>query len=83
MVTPVAWTSFLTGCAPPTHGIHEFYRVDPASRIIHPNHAGRIQVPTLVGSASWAGAGSGELEPADDLSFAAGGGCRGGGDRCS
>lgn len=47
MVTPVAWTSFLTGCAPPTHGIHEFYRVDPASRIIHPNHAGRIQVPTM------------------------------------
>jgi predicted AlkP superfamily phosphohydrolase/phosphomutase len=47
MVTPVAWTSFLTGCEPPTHGIHEFYSVDPADRTIHPNHAGRIRVPTL------------------------------------
>ena len=24
MVTPVAWTSFSTGCTPPVHGIHEF-----------------------------------------------------------
>lgn len=47
MITPVAWTSFLTGCTPPVHGIHEFYRVDPDSLTIHPNHAGRIRVPTL------------------------------------
>jgi predicted AlkP superfamily phosphohydrolase/phosphomutase len=47
MVTPVAWTSFLTGCTPPRHGIHEFYRVDPDTRIIHPNDADRIRVPTL------------------------------------
>lgn len=47
MVTPVAWTSFLTGCQPPTHGIHEFYHIDPADRSIRPNHAGRIRVPTL------------------------------------
>jgi predicted AlkP superfamily phosphohydrolase/phosphomutase len=47
MVTPVAWTSFLTGCAPATHGIHEFYHVDPEDRTIRPNHAGCIRVPTL------------------------------------
>ncbi|QDV33765.1 alkaline phosphatase family protein [Tautonia plasticadhaerens] len=47
MVTPVAWTSFLTGCNPPTHGIHEFHAIDPAARTIIPNHAGRIRVPTL------------------------------------
>lgn len=47
MVTPVAWTSFLTGCTPPVHGIHEFYRLDPETRSIDPNHAGRIRVPTL------------------------------------
>ncbi|RUL88207.1 alkaline phosphatase family protein [Tautonia sociabilis] len=47
MVTPVAWTSFLTGCNPPTHGIHEFHYIDPVDRTILPNHAGRIRVPTL------------------------------------
>src|SRR5439155_16538475 len=34
MVTPVAWTSFATGCTPPAHGIHEFYYVDPSDRTI-------------------------------------------------
>ncbi|HEX8203120.1 MAG TPA: alkaline phosphatase family protein, partial [Isosphaeraceae bacterium] len=47
MVTPVAWTSFATGCTPPVHGIHEFYYVDPSDRTIRPNHAGRVRVPTL------------------------------------
>ena len=47
MVTPVAWTSFLTGCTPPVHGIHEFYYVDPADRSLRSNHAGRVRVPTL------------------------------------
>ncbi len=47
MVTPVAWTSFSTGCLPESHGIHEFYRVEPGSRTIHPNHAGDVKVPTL------------------------------------
>jgi predicted AlkP superfamily phosphohydrolase/phosphomutase len=47
MVTPVAWTSFLTGCDPPAHGIHEFYHVAPEDRTIRPNHAGCIRVPTL------------------------------------
>lgn len=47
MITPVAWTSFLTGCDPKTHGIHEFYHVAPEDRSIRPNHAGCIRVPTL------------------------------------
>jgi predicted AlkP superfamily phosphohydrolase/phosphomutase len=47
MVTPVAWTSFSTGCTPPVHGIHEFYYVDPVDRTIRPNHAGRVRVPNL------------------------------------
>lgn len=47
MVTPVAWTSFLTGCPPELHGIHEFYYVDVSDRSIRNNHAGRVQVPTL------------------------------------
>lgn len=47
MVTPVAWTSFATGCEPAAHGIHEFYHVAASDRTIRPNHAGRIRVPTL------------------------------------
>lgn len=47
MVTPVAWTSFLTGCQPHVHGIHEFYYVDPSDRTIRCNHAGRVRVPNL------------------------------------
>jgi len=47
MVTPVAWTSFSTGCTPPTHGIHEFSYLEPSDRTVRPNHAGRVRVPTL------------------------------------
>jgi predicted AlkP superfamily phosphohydrolase/phosphomutase len=47
MVTPVAWTDFATGCAPRTHGIHEFYHVEASDRTIRPNHAGRVRVPSL------------------------------------
>lgn len=47
MVTPVAWTSFSTGCTPPVHGVHEFYYVESADRTVRPNHAGRVRVPTL------------------------------------
>ncbi|HEV3164458.1 MAG TPA: alkaline phosphatase family protein [Isosphaeraceae bacterium] len=47
MVTPVAWTSFLTGCTPPAHGIHEFYYIDVNDRTIRCNHAGRVRVPNL------------------------------------
>jgi predicted AlkP superfamily phosphohydrolase/phosphomutase len=46
-VTPVAWTSFATGCTPPVHGVHEFNYVDPGDRTIRANHAGRVRVPTL------------------------------------
>ena len=47
MVTPVAWTSFLTGCTPVDHGIHEFYHVEASDRTIRSNHAGRVLVPNL------------------------------------
>lgn len=47
MVTPVAWTSFATGCTPAVHGIHEFYHVEPSDRTIRSNHSGRVRVPTL------------------------------------
>ncbi len=47
MVTPVAWTSFSTGCTPPTHGIHEFSYLEPSDRSVCPNHAGRVRIPTL------------------------------------
>lgn len=55
MITPVAWTSFSTGCLPQRHGIHEFYHVDPEDGSIRPNHAGRVKVPTLWHALSAAG----------------------------
>jgi len=47
MITPVAWTSFSTGCTPPVHGIHDFHSFDRRSRAIRSNHPGRVRVPTL------------------------------------
>ncbi len=47
MVTPVAWTSFSTGCEPAEHGIHEFSYLESHDRTIRPNHSGRVRVPTL------------------------------------
>ena len=47
MVTPVAWTSFATGCTPPTHGIHDFHYVEASDRTIRSNHAGLVRVPNL------------------------------------
>jgi len=47
MVTPVAWTSFSTGCTPATHGVHDFNYLDPHDRTIRANHAGCVLVPTL------------------------------------
>jgi predicted AlkP superfamily phosphohydrolase/phosphomutase len=47
MVTPVAWASFLTGCTPLDHGIHDFEYIETSDRTIRPNHAGCIRVPNL------------------------------------
>jgi predicted AlkP superfamily phosphohydrolase/phosphomutase len=47
MVTPVAWTSFLTGCDPGRHGIHEFFHLDAARRTFQANTSRRIRVDTL------------------------------------
>ncbi len=47
MVTPVAWTSFSTGCTPLIHGVHDFNYMDTSSRTIHDHHAGTVRVPTL------------------------------------
>ncbi|GAC1305873.1 MAG: hypothetical protein NVSMB14_12470 [Isosphaeraceae bacterium] len=43
MVTPVAWTTFATGCDPISHGIHEFQYLDAKTRSIRSNHAGRVR----------------------------------------
>lgn len=47
MVTPVAWTSFLTGCTPVRHGIHDFCWFDARARAVATNDAERVAVPTL------------------------------------
>ena len=43
--TPVAWTSFSTGCTPLVHGVHDFNYLDPHDRTIRDHHAGTVRVP--------------------------------------
>jgi predicted AlkP superfamily phosphohydrolase/phosphomutase len=47
-VTALAWTSFLTGKSPGTHGIFGFRTVDPADYQMTPVPGGARKVPTLV-----------------------------------
>ena len=47
MVTPVAWTSFSTGCSPLTHGVHDFNYLDPIDRTIRDHDAGTVRTPTI------------------------------------
>ncbi len=46
--TPVAWSSFLTGCDAQTHGILDYRYLDHARGELLLNHAGRIACPTLL-----------------------------------
>ncbi|MDG3003006.1 alkaline phosphatase family protein [Paludisphaera mucosa] len=47
MVTPVAWTSFSTGCTPLTHGVHDFNYLDHADQTIREHDAATVRTPTL------------------------------------
>lgn len=46
-ITPVAWTTFLTGADPQTHGIWDYRYFDAVCRRTLLTHAGRIGIPTL------------------------------------
>ena len=54
-ITPVAWTTFQTGCDPQEHGILDYRYLDHRRRRLLLNHAGRIGRPTLFDSVSSAG----------------------------
>ena len=54
-ITPVAWTTFQTGCDPHEHGILDYRYLDHRRRRLLLNHAGRIGRPTLFDSISSAG----------------------------
>ncbi|HEX5445873.1 MAG TPA: alkaline phosphatase family protein, partial [Pirellulales bacterium] len=54
-ITPVAWTTFQTGCDPQEHGILDYRYLDHRRRRLLLNHAGRIGRPTLFESVSAAG----------------------------
>lgn len=54
-ITPVAWTTFQTGCDPQEHGILDYRYLDHRRRRLLLNHAGRIGRPTLFESVSSAG----------------------------
>jgi predicted AlkP superfamily phosphohydrolase/phosphomutase len=46
-ITPVAWSTFLTGCDPQDHGIFDYRYLDHRARKVRLNHAGRLNRPTL------------------------------------
>src|SRR3954451_7224837 len=46
-VTTAAWTTMMTGCTPPRHGVFDHRYYDPAAGRMKVNHSGRIRVPTL------------------------------------
>ena len=71
MVTPVAWTSFATGCTPPVHGIHDFYYVEAGDRTIRSNHSGRVRVPTGLALALPPGM-EGQVRPRSGLAWRTG-----------
>ncbi len=57
-ITPVAWTTFQTGCDPQDHGIWDFRHLDHTHGELCLNHAGRIAVPTLFDLLADAGEGA-------------------------
>src|SRR5215471_12964901 len=46
-VTTAAWTTMMTGCTPPRHGVFDHRYYDAAEARMKVNHSGRIRVPTL------------------------------------
>src|SRR4051794_38664407 len=46
-VTTAAWTTMMTGCTPPRHGVFDHRYYDAAAGRMKVNHSGRIRVPTL------------------------------------
>ncbi|WP_165073574.1 alkaline phosphatase family protein [Paludisphaera rhizosphaerae] len=47
MVTPVAWTSFSTGCTPLTHGVHDFNYLDHSDGTIREHDAATVRRSTI------------------------------------
>lgn len=54
-ITPVAWTTFQTGCDPQQHGIWDYRYVDHQQGRVLMNHAGRTACPTLFDVVSQSG----------------------------
>ncbi len=46
-VTTAAWTTMMTGCTPPRHGVFDHRYYDAVAGRMKVNHSGRIRVPTL------------------------------------
>jgi len=46
-ISPVAWTTFFTGCSPGEHGIYGFTEFETGSYSVRFNSSGQIRVPAL------------------------------------
>lgn len=54
-VTPVAWSTFLTGCDPARHGVWDFRRFDHGDGQLRLHNAASVQRPTLFDAIAQAG----------------------------
>ncbi|MBI1902832.1 MAG: alkaline phosphatase family protein [Planctomycetia bacterium] len=46
-ITPVAWSTFLTGCGPESHGVLDYRYLDHARRELALNNHTRLRAPTI------------------------------------
>jgi predicted AlkP superfamily phosphohydrolase/phosphomutase len=54
-ITPVAWTTFQTGCDPQQHGIWDYRYLDHSRRRVCLNDSARIGVPTIFNAVALTG----------------------------
>jgi tetratricopeptide (TPR) repeat protein len=54
-LSPLVWTTMMTGVSPLQHGILDFTRFDPATRAREPIPASERRVPAVWNMASWGG----------------------------
>jgi Flp pilus assembly protein TadD len=54
-LSPLVWTTMMTGVSPLEHGILDFTRFDPATRVREPIPASERRVPAVWNMATWGG----------------------------
>ena len=72
-LSPLLWTSMMTGVSPVVHGILDFSRFQPGTGVREPITSDERKVPALWNLATWAGKKRGRPRPVGDLPGRTGG----------